>query len=94
MRLISVALAAAGVIVGIVLPAFGLGLIPLLVGAACLAAAGFLARRGRLIAVCGIVAAVALISAPAVVAHIRNGQGIDWRSRRGSGSCSRRPDTR
>ncbi|WP_028067922.1 outer membrane protein assembly factor BamB family protein [Solirubrobacter soli] len=85
MRLFSVALAVVGVVVGVVLPAAGLGLIPLLVGAACLAAAGVIARRGRLIAAAGIAAALALLLAPLVVDHIRNRQGIAWAVPEGEG---------
>ena len=78
MRPISVLLVAAGLVVGVVLPVFGLGLLPLIVGAVCLAAAGLVAQRGWPFGLAGIAAAVLLLVAPGVITRVGNGRGIAW----------------
>ena len=65
------------------LPIAGSGRLPLLLGAACLVAAGFLAarqasRRRALFALAGIAGAVVLLLTPVVVNGRRNDEGIAW----------------
>ena len=66
-----------GLVVGIVARFFWPSPLPVLLGAALLVLAGFLAKRGVL-AVAGIVAAALLAVSPALVNGYRNRQGIAW----------------
>ena len=84
-RLVAAALLALGLVLGIVLPVTGSGRLPLVLGAACLAAAGVVAAWStrtdwsRMAWVAAAIAsAVALLLVPGVVNGRRNAQGIAW----------------
>ena len=83
MRLFPVGLAVLGIVLGVGLPVLGAGRLPVLLGAACWFAAGVVAarqaqRRGAVLVLAGLVAAVAVLAAPRIVTGVRNGQGIAW----------------
>ncbi len=73
----SLVAAVLGLVLGIVVPFFWASPLPVLLGAALLVVAGFLAQRAAL-AVAGIVAAALLAVSPALVNRYRNRQGIAW----------------
>ena len=88
MRWLPAALLAAGLILGVVLPIAGSGRLPVLLGAACLLAAGVLAARQAsrarfLLVLLGILGAVLVVQLPRLVTDARNGQGIAWEARAG-----------
>ena len=83
MRLLAIVLAAAGILVGFVLPLAGLAgsllyLAPLFFVVAGVLAARSVQRRGALLVLAGVVAAVAVLVLPGVVNGVRNQQGIAW----------------
>jgi outer membrane protein assembly factor BamB len=83
MRLLAIALAVAGIVLGFGLPAAGRGGALLYLAPLCFIAAGVLAartvqRRGGLLVLAGVAAAVFALVLPAVVNAVRNRQGIAW----------------
>jgi outer membrane protein assembly factor BamB len=83
MRLLAIALALAGVLLGFGLPFAGHGGALLYLAPLCFVVAGVLAarsvqRRGGLLVLAGVVAAVFALVLPAVVNAVRNRQGIAW----------------
>jgi outer membrane protein assembly factor BamB len=82
MRRAALALLVAGLAVAIAVPFAWESRVPVLLGAALLAAAGLVARR-PLAAAVGLVAAAALVFGPGLVDGWRNGRGIAWTVPRG-----------
>jgi hypothetical protein len=81
MRLVSVVLLVAGLLLALLGPLVWLGRLPVVLGAACVLVAALLAaREGQRVwfALGGLVLAVVLFLAPGLVKGWRNGRGIAW----------------